>query len=178
MSDTRLSLDAVRMRQQFDASFAVAPQPSTRNEQHLVVVTVGEGSVAVKLDEISSLHTQRTIVPVPSADPTFLGLIGLRNTPVPVFDLRTLLGRQCTAVLRGFAVLRSAEPVALAFDAFETHLQLPASALNMDQSAGTTSPFLSGVVSTKERLIPLLHCASLIEALTLGGDASTPTKEK
>jgi chemotaxis signal transduction protein len=161
---------AARMRRDFDRAFAEAREREAPALVNLLILQVAGDAYAIRLTEVSSLHADRTIVPVPSESSDLLGLVGFRGALAPVFDLRILLGYGGGALPRWFLLLQGADPVGLGFDHFEAHLQVRAedlsqSTLSHEAGARATSPFIGGVVRTANGVHSLIHTASIVEAI-------------
>jgi purine-binding chemotaxis protein CheW len=120
---------ALALRRAFDRTFAASSAAQPLFEDLLAVRVAGD-AFALRLRDVAELVAGLLVVPLPSATPHLLGLAGLRGGVVPVFSLATLLGAAGPTGAPRWAVLcRAAEPFALAFDAFEGHLRLPAASL-------------------------------------------------
>jgi chemotaxis signal transduction protein len=158
---------ARRYREEFDRGFA---RPRERAETALddyLALRVGGDPFVLRLVEIESVHANRVIVPLPSSAPELLGIAGLRNTLVSVYDLRALLGYPPGPAPRWFALARGAQPVGLAFEQFEGHVRLP-----RERRVASATPsarrHTTGVVDTGE-LRPVLDTGSLLAALPRRG---------
>jgi CheW-like protein len=117
---------ASELRDAFDRGFAAAPavDPGTRHE--LLRIELAGEPYALVLAELSSLHVDLEIVPVPARTPALLGVIALRGAIVPAYDLRRLLGLAAARPPRWLAVAGAS---AFAFDQFVGHFsvaELPA----------------------------------------------------
>ncbi len=60
-------------------------------DHNVLSIAVGGRSVGVRLDDIMEIVEPLPAVKVPLTDPLFIGLITLRNTILPLVDLRALL---------------------------------------------------------------------------------------
>lgn len=169
---------AAALRLAFDQSFATAREARTETPVNLLALRVGGDPYAIRLSEVASLHADRIVVPVPSANPALLGLVGFRGSMAPVFDLRTLLGYPGAASARWLLLLRAAEPVGFAFDLFESHLLLSAESISSVEVSAGSSPFIRGLVRAADGVVrPLIHSASLIEAVTRQAPPGKALKE-
>jgi len=171
------SQSAVALRHAFDRAFAEPPTPRGAADEALVLIRVAESTHALRLDEIGGLHAGRKIAQLPSAAPALLGLVGLRSALAPVYDLRVLLGYPGAAAPRWIAVARGAQPVGLAFDAFERQVRVPLGAISLAAAADAARPHLAGVVRIEAASIPLIHVASIVDAIA-GHAGARPPKER
>jgi len=113
---------AADLRREFDLSFAQAWRAQTAPLRQLLAVRVGGDAYALDLDDIAGLVVDRRIVPIPTPVPELLGLAGFRGQVAAVYDLAALLGYPRRDGLRWIVLVRHAQLVALAFDAFEAQL--------------------------------------------------------
>jgi purine-binding chemotaxis protein CheW len=118
------------LREDFDASFVVAPQLERVVTVGLLGVRVGPTSAAIRLEDVAGLHADTAITPLPASPPEFLGLAGFRGGAVPVYDLGSLLGAAGTGRPRWCIVAAGRPPVAFAFDHFDGYLEVPVEALS------------------------------------------------
>lgn len=117
---------ASELRDAFDRGFAAAPAIDKGTRHELLRIELAGEPYALALADLSSLHVDLEIVPVPARTPALLGVIALRGSIVPVFDLRLLLGLAATRPARWVAVVGAS---AFAFDQFSGHIsvaELPA----------------------------------------------------
>jgi chemotaxis signal transduction protein len=114
------------MRREFDAEFARSVTPKSSDLVDLLGVRFGGDPFAIRLREVEGVFEVRAITPAPSADPTFVGLVGLRAAVVPVFDLAALHGYPRSARCRWFVV---AQQLGFGFETFDGHLRVPANAI-------------------------------------------------
>jgi purine-binding chemotaxis protein CheW len=154
---------AESLRQAFDAQFARRPDGDTVDHDELAAIRVGDLRCALRLAEIAGLFADRPVTPLPSAVPELLGVAAVRDAVFPVFDLGRLLGRPGAGSPR-WLVLTTAEPtVALAFDAYDGQLHVPASAVAAADGDGPAHT--SEVVHQGGVLRPVISIASIHEAL-------------
>lgn len=173
---------ASRIRQEFDLSFASPPRGSdTGAIASYLRIRVGNASFAVALEEISGLATGRKVVPVPGAFPGLLGVVGYRGGLYPVVALGMFLGHPASEDPRWLVLVRQTEPLALAFDAFEGHLRLPAgrpAPARSDPPAPGPSGVPRGALQSGEALLPLLDLPSLSREITKRAGSRAPRQER
>jgi chemotaxis signal transduction protein len=157
--DTALSARAAEMRQGFDASFAAAARTGETASEALLAIAVGDRPRAIRLADIAELVTGRPITPLAGPVPELLGIIGLRGTLVPTFDLAALLGEADRAPRRWLVVTAAAPRFALAFSRMDGHVQVPAAAIARDPATGREVVTVDGV------LRPLIEVAALAARL-------------
>jgi chemotaxis signal transduction protein len=160
LSNNDLPTAAV-LRRRFDEGFAVAASPKAERLEDLLAIRVGSDPYVLRVSEITGLHVDLKIVPVPSPVAHLLGIVALRGTMAPVYDLASLLSYPPATRPRWMVLARVSQLVGFAFDTFESHVQMPQGAIAT--SAAQTAPHLLGTVRAEEALRPIVHLASLVE---------------
>ncbi len=112
------------LRQEFDQSFAQAPRTVITQRESLLAIRMGTDPYAMRVSEIAGLYVDRRIMPLPTPAPQLLGVAGFRGQIAPVYDLASLCGYARASGTRWLILLRSQEPVALAFETFEMHFSV------------------------------------------------------
>jgi purine-binding chemotaxis protein CheW len=152
------------LRREFDDSFAAPAATPNDDVGKLLAIVVAGHSYALDLSDLRGLLADRTIVPLPTSVPSFLGVIGDRRKLVPVFDLAALLGYPLSKETRWIALTGTAElPIGLAFERFEAQLQV-------DRAAAASS-----VVVSDGEVRPVVDVAALLSALPR---ANTPLRRE
>lgn len=114
-------------RAAFDQSFAEPLPEAPPERQDFLAIRLGTQPHALRLDTLAALQPYAAPTPWPGAPPALLGLMALRGVALPLYDLAALLGEAPCARPAWTVVLRGA-PLALAFDGFDGHWRLPATA--------------------------------------------------
>jgi chemotaxis signal transduction protein len=160
---------AAALRCLFDASFAAAAASMTEPLEDLLAIRVGADPYALRLSEIVGLYVDVKIVPVPSRVAQLLGIVGLRGKMAPVYDLAALLHYPPAASPRWMILAGASQPVGLAFEAFDAHLQVSKASLANDEvrneGRGAARQYLRGVVRAADALRPMIHVASVVELI-------------
>lgn len=168
MNDMSPVDDRVRtLRREFDDSFAMPAETQNDDLEKLLAIVVAGHSYALDLADLRGLLADRTIVPLPTSVPSFLGVIGDRRMLVPVFDLAAILGYPASRETRWIALAGTADlPIGLAFERFEAQLQLArtAAAPAAGQSRGD-GRYVTHVVVSDGEVRPVLDVAALLGAL-------------
>ena len=120
---------ATALRRLFDASFAAPAALISQRLEDLLAIRVGSDPYAFRTSEIARLHVGVKIVPVPSPVAQLLGIAAIRGMMAPIYDLAALLHYPPAANPRWFVFARAPQPVGLAFETFESHLQASQSSL-------------------------------------------------
>jgi len=172
LSDNELRVDsdsaagaATALRRAFDRSFAVAASLQAQRLEQILAIRVGSDPYALRVSEIAGLHVDVEIVPVPGPVPQLLGIVGLRGTLLPVYDLAALLRHLPASRPRWLVLMRMPQPVGFAFDTFEAHLQMPDATIADGAGEAPPTAFLRGMVRAAGALRPIIHLTSLVESI-------------
>lgn len=111
------------LRREFDGTFAVPLRVAGGRESLIALRVAGEG-LAVRTMQIAGLAKRRPIVSVPSSVPGLLGIMGLRGTLLPVYDLAALLGLRAAAGGSWLMLANPESPIGLLFDEFEGQVEI------------------------------------------------------
>jgi purine-binding chemotaxis protein CheW len=154
---------ARELRDAFDGAFARPAEAAGDDGVDLLAIRVAGVAYALRLAEVSGVFADRPITRVPARARALLGLAGVRNSIIPVFDLAALLGAAPSSSPR-WLVIVAQHSLALAFDVLEG--QLHADAITPDEGAvaGSTK-HASEVVRSGGELRPIISIASLIATI-------------
>lgn len=119
--------EANDLHTEFDRGFAEPPAVEVETVAVLSVRT-GTSPLALRRAQLASVHVGLALVTLPARARGLLGVIAVRGTVVPVWDLGVLAGRSPATRPRWFAIA-AAEPVALAFDDLVAHVHVPVAQL-------------------------------------------------
>lgn len=113
-----------RMRKSFDDTFASPPAAPADDLEDFLAICVADARYAIRMADISALSVNTKVVPVPTTDPSLLGIAGIRGQLVPVYALGYLLGHGVTRRERFWlGLVGGAEPIALALNELDGHLR-------------------------------------------------------
>jgi chemotaxis signal transduction protein len=158
---------ALEMRTEFDRSFAEAPRTEQLTMQDFLGIRVGADPYAIRLADITGLFADRRITRLPSADPAFLGIAGLRGAVVPVYELGAFLGHPPGEVWR-WLLLIGGTSLALAFEAFEGHLRVPRAALAAQIGQVRSDVFVQEVLQAGSAVRPVVQVTAIFKAIEQG----------
>ena len=156
------------LRQEFDLSFAQAPQMKMEAPVNFLAIRLEHDAYAIRVAEIGGLYTDRRIMPLPTPIPELLGIAGFRGQIAPVYDLAALLGYVRQTPPRWLILMQAREPVALAFDVFEAHFAVLSERIVTAHGAaegavGTSRKYLFDAVRTDDAIRPIIHLQSLLD---------------
>jgi chemotaxis signal transduction protein len=173
-----LAKAAAQLRAEFDDGFAKDQVQDEAAHVDVLAIRVAEQAYALRLTEVLAIHEGRKLVPVPTPAPALLGLIGLRGSVVPIYDLRILLGHAAGPLPSWFALVRSTSAIGVAFDGLDAHLRLPEASLVAASTSDSVGRFTPGSVVTPSGPRSLIHLPSLVESIAHSKTfASAPERE-
>lgn len=161
-----MTVDRVRaLREDFDRSFSLPHQEGRRDLENYIAVRVSGDAYLMRLEDIGALAARRTVVPVPSRRPEFLGMTGHRGAPVALFSLAMLLGYGRAAALpRWFIVLRGAGGLGLGFDEYQGHVPVAGSDV-CPVGEGARRPFVTRAAGTGGVVRPIVDLPGVLATL-------------
>jgi chemotaxis signal transduction protein len=164
------------LREAFDRSFAQAPALQTARSDEFLAVRVGGDPYAIRLSDIAALHRDRKVVSLPNRDAELLGIAGFRGMLAPVYDLAALLGYGHASAPRWLVLARGRAAVGLAFDLFEVQLRVARDNVSAEDGEQTRR-HVRGAVRAGHVVRPLIHIASVLEAIARRVHSDGPPKE-
>jgi purine-binding chemotaxis protein CheW len=162
----RAEVSAAQLREQFDRSFTEPERTGGTVAEPLLCIRVGGDPWAVRRADVRRLVADRRVVPLPSAAPSLVGVLGLRGELVPVHSLRALLGYRSESPPRWVIVVASEAPLGLTFDFFEGQLLVPPEQLT--PAAAPPRPHVRAVIATQGAARSVLDLHSILELVTQG----------
>jgi chemotaxis signal transduction protein len=159
-----IQVRAAELRRAFDESFAGERGVERAAPIDLLMLRVDAQIYGVLLSEIAGLHIGKKITGFPGPIPELLGLVALRGTLVPVYDLSALLGGAPRPTPSSTIVAKQA-PLALAFDGLERHLRVDRAAISAAERSGTNGDFIHELVRTEQGVRPILDLGALVSAV-------------
>jgi len=162
MTEHDVAQHARELRAQLDASFAEPRELVRPAMSALLAIRAGEELRAVQVSELQAVLADRPITRLPTPVPELLGLGAIRGAIVPVYDLAALLGGhvQRRHAPRWIMLVQHRELIALAFDALDAQLMVPASEIASASADGG-----DGAVRVQGVLRPLLRIAAVLEII-------------
>ena len=155
------------LRREFDQSFAIASGTQEDHFVQLLGITVAGHAYALPLAGVRGLLANRPVVPLPTSEPSFAGVIGHRSMVVPVFDLATLLGYPAPLERRWIALIGTSDlPIGIGFEHFDAQLRV---LRNSGEAPPPGDPghdrYISHAVLTGGRVRSVLNVPALLDAL-------------
>lgn len=123
MIERPISSRAAELAREFDRTFSEPRRAAADDREDLLALREGGQAIVARLRDVAGLFVDRKIVPLPSPDPAFLGIAGLRGGIIPVYRLAALLGRETRPEAPRWILVVRGEPLGLAFDELEGHVR-------------------------------------------------------
>lgn len=170
MTVDRLEDRARALREDFDRSFSEPREREEVTKESFVTLRIGGDGHALRVAELSGLHSGKKIVALPSPSPELLGISGMRSGVVPVYCLEALLGYPRTTAPAWLVLAGVEDPIGLAFESFEGHSKVASSALfAVDPGAARTHVReLVRIDGEARRVVDVASMTSAIRARVLG----------
>ena len=147
---------------------AAAAEP-VRNALQLVAFSIGEQTYGVEITSVREIRAWNGATPLPNTREFVRGVINLRGTIVPIFDLRARFGAGQTSPTRTHVVVVIAvreKWVGLLVDAVRDILTVSADDVHaVPEGNAADSALLGGIVTHEERMVGLID----LEAVIAGG---------
>ena len=165
-----------RLRADFDRSFQEASVPAPLLEDFLLLRVGGE-AFAVRMGEVGGIYADREVTALPGSPPYLTGVAGLRGSVFPVYDLGVLLGYPVPkAPRRWFLLVRRREPLGVAFDRFERHLQV-GDGRTAPSDGGGDRRHVRAILLVGEERIPIVSLPAVAEDADRMGARDVETQQ-
>lgn len=166
------------LRQAFDHSFALPPRALAAEVDDLLSIHLAGERYAVRLRDIAMMVASRAVVPVPSAVPALLGLVGIRGRVVPVFSLAAILGHEhATGAPRWLVVCGAEEPIAFGFSHFEGYVRLARSSVHSDENPQAARQYVHQMARTDTGMLAVINIPLVVATIRNRIGPSRPTQE-
>lgn len=136
---SRLAID---LQREFDNGFAGPKLNPAEGITVFLNIRVAGEALAVPMLDITGVAKLGRILPLPTHLPGLLGVMALRGTIIPVYDLAVQLGMPAGGTGQAWLLFANREtPIALSFDKFEGQVELGRSSVyEHSQAASEGSP--------------------------------------
>jgi purine-binding chemotaxis protein CheW len=168
---SRLQTKILEMREVFDGTFAAPEQSDRAAVNQVLAIKVGSERLAVFVSDLSGLTVSKgTILPVPSRVPELLGITGIHGVVVPVFSLSALMGiAPGTGQVRWLLLCgERQQTIALAVEAVEGHLEIPADRM-IARGPDGTDRYIKQTVRDDATLRGVIDIGLLVEQIRAHG---------
>jgi purine-binding chemotaxis protein CheW len=153
------------LRREFDRSFSEAPRPAGEPAEDFLSIHAGAEAYAVRLVEVVGLYVDRQIVALPSPLPELQGVVGIRGSISPVYDLASLLGHPSGDAGRWLLLTGRNTTIALAFSEFDGHFRSTARDVARQDVGQASGRHVHGAVRVGGGVRSIINLVSLVETL-------------
>lgn len=171
---------AAQLRERFDGAFGRPPASAPTDLVDLLLIRVGVGRYALRLAEVAALLVDIPVTHLPSPQPAQLGVASVRRRLVPVFDLRSILGRPGIGRPRWLVltkITRDSPGIGLAFDDFDRHARVPGGAISTSADADADDCRAPELVRIDDAIRAVVNVANLIGVIRRDADIPKPSKD-
>jgi chemotaxis signal transduction protein len=168
---SHLESTLAQLREDFDGGFALPIARASTTHHEYVLIHIASTRYAVQLSDVAGLFVGRPITRLPSDQPDYLGLVGVRGSLFSVFDLASILGHPATTKPHWLMACSARRDVAFAFDALGELSRVAVTDV-VSGTAGAEAVRANGFLHDVIRLGPLvdsLRARILSSSPTSGG---------
>jgi purine-binding chemotaxis protein CheW len=145
-----------------------AAADTTEGNAQYLTFTLGGEEYAVDILRVQEIKGYSTVTSIPNAPAYVKGVMNLRGTVVPVFDMRLKFGMEPRAYDRFTVIVVvnvGVRVVGLIVDSVSDVLDIPANAIEPtpDLGAGVDTRVMQGIARTNDRLVTLLDIDAVVE---------------
>jgi chemotaxis signal transduction protein len=173
---SRMGARAAALASEFDETFARLPAPAEAGRIELLWIRIGADRHAIRLSQIAGLYVDRPITRVPGPLAELCGVVSLRGSLLPVYDLRPFFGHAPGPPPRWLVVAADA-PVGLAFEQLDGHAVVAENSIaSSSQESGR--PARQIVEGAEGGRAALLHIPSITAEIAARVRRARPSKER
>jgi purine-binding chemotaxis protein CheW len=158
---------------------ANATVDTTKDSAQYLTFTLDGEEYAVDILRVQEIRGYSSVTSIPNSPAYVKGVMNLRGTVVPVFDMRLKFGMESRAYDRFTVIVVvnvGARVVGLIVDSVSDVLNIPADAIEPtpDLGAGVDTTIMQGIARTNDRLVTLLDIDAVVD---LDGAAARALRE-
>jgi len=158
--------DVAALRQAFDESFAQPPAAHAAAFEDFLGIRVAGNPYALRLLEAAQVAAHGQVLELPSEQPEFLGLAGLKGELLPIYSLAALLGHgRETGEGRWLAVCGTEGRIGLAFANLEGFLRVPRSEVFGLGVPQRTHDHVQEALRCAAGVRPIVRVASIVSSI-------------
>lgn len=154
-------MDALRYSDEY-----VDGAPATENAVQLIAFSIGEQTYGVEITSVREIRAWNGATPLPNTREFVRGVINLRGTIVPIFDLRARFGEGQTAPTKSHVVVVMSvgeKWVGVLVDAVSDILTVSRDDIHaVPEGNLIDTELLSGIVTHENRMVGLIDLDSVI----------------
>lgn len=153
------------LRQAFDQSFAEPLRQVEAGRENMLSVHIGQSDYCIRLSELATVAKSKKIVPIPNGPDGLVGVCGLREKLIAVFQLSHVLGTPAhKAAPRWLLVCKGNPEVAFGVEEINAYLQVSPSEMN-EVEVNAAGPFVSHIIKRGNQRLGLLDVPAILDSL-------------
>ena len=146
---------------------ATAARPPTQNSLQLIAFSIGEQTYGVEITTVREIRAWNGATPLPNTREFVRGVINLRGTIVPIFDLRARFGEGQTSPTKNHVVVVMSvgdKWVGILVDAVTRHPHgVPSDDIhNVPEGNSIDTELLNGIVTHESRMVGLIDLHAVV----------------
>ena len=162
-------MEALSIRDDISDRSAIA----AHNSLQLIAFSIGEQTYGVEITTVREIRAWNGATPLPNTRDYVRGVINLRGTIVPIFDLRARFGDGPTSATKNHVVvvMSVAEKwVGILVDAVSDILTVSKDDIhNVPEGNSTDTELLNGIVTHENRMVGLIDLHAVVSGAKLDG---------
>src|SRR5690606_9561740 len=162
-------MEALSLRDDMSDRTAIAGQ----NTLQLIAVSIGEQTYGVEITTVREIRAWNGATPLPNTREFVRGVINLRGTIVPIFDLRARFGEGQTSPTKNHVVVVMSvgdKWVGILVDAVSDILTVNKDEIhNVPEGNSVDTELLNGIVTHDSRMVGLIDLHAVVSGAKLDG---------
>jgi purine-binding chemotaxis protein CheW len=162
-------MEALSIRDDISDRSAIA----AHNSLQLIAFSIGEQTYGVEITTVREIRAWNGATPLPNTREFVRGVINMRGTIVPIFDLRARFGDGPTSATKNHVVvvMSVAEKwVGILVDAVSDILTVSKDDIhNVPEGNSTDTELLNGIVTHENRMVGLIDLHAVVSGAKLDG---------
>jgi purine-binding chemotaxis protein CheW len=145
---------------------------SAENSLQLIAFTIGEQIYGVEITTVREIRAWNGATPLPNTQESVRGVINLRGTIVPIFDLRARFGDGQTSPTKTHVVVVMSvgeKWVGVLVDAVSDILTVSKEEIHAvpEGNSGNDAGLLNGIVTHESRMVGLIDLHAVVEGANI-----------
>ena len=153
--------------------YGTGSQVNTQNSLQLIAFSIGEQTYGVEITTVREIRAWNGATPLPNTRDYVRGVINLRGTIVPIFDLRARFGDGQTSPTKNHVVVVMSvgdKWVGILVDAVSDILTVSKDDIrNVPEGNSLDTELLNGIVTHETRMVGLIDLHAVISGAKVDG---------
>ena len=146
--------------------YGATAQANAQNSLQLIAFSIGEQTYGVEITTVREIRAWNGATPLPNTREYVRGVINLRGTIVPIFDLRARFGDGQTSATKNHVVVVMSvgdKWVGMLVDAVSDILTVSKDDIhNVPEGNSVDTELLNGIVTYDSRMVGLIDLAAVV----------------